>query len=64
MKGKVNGVWYDLISTDFEESTITINNGSVSVIKLQDIEELEKDPITLKHSMAAETVDFYKNNDR
>lgn len=42
MKGKVAGKWYDLITCDFEDKTITIDDGKDSVIICECIEELEK----------------------
>lgn len=42
MKGKVSGEWYALISSDFEDRTITIDDGHGSVIHLLHIEELEQ----------------------
>ena len=42
MKGKVNGVWYPLVSCDFEDYTITIQDDSFSVIPCVAIEELEQ----------------------
>jgi hypothetical protein len=41
MQGKVNGEWYPLVSCDFEDYTITIQDENFSVIPCIAIEELE-----------------------
>ncbi len=42
MKGKVSGVWYDLISCDFEEKTIQIADANETTVPVNLIEALEK----------------------
>lgn len=42
MKGKVAGKWYSLTTCDFEDKTITIDDGKESIIICECIEELEK----------------------
>ena len=41
MKGKVYGKWYPLISADFEDRTITIDDEKESIIHCCDIQQLE-----------------------